>query len=174
MSRKIVSQSKTLSTVEALMTENSRLKQELEQAIKRVMPPSYITQDVMRECLDIFRSLGLGKNRRPNESSVDTEFRDMVLEAYNAYQKIHKDNAVYKLDYETIYKKFQMVAQAAEGVEVAKLPQGPIDNVVNKVANQRAVLEMIAVRLERWRERDPDLGKLREDVVNYLEGKKAA
>lgn len=156
-----------------LMTENSRLKLELDQAIKKVMPASYITQDVARDCIDVLKSVGMGRKRKFLADGPDSELRDMIVELRDNYEVAFSEIGVYKREYERVYTKFQLVTKAIEGADFEHFVEEPIDKIISRVMNLRGVLETIAIRLERWQEREPELNKLRGDVLGYLEEKRA-
>lgn len=171
---------KTLHTIEGLVVENSRLKKELEQAIAKFAPPSYISQDVARDCIDILKSLGAGRKRvytnEKGEGAPSTELRDMVLELRDLYQRLYSDIQVFKEEYEFVVSKTKMIEAALHGVEVQEDKLTLIYDqmgTVKRAKHLRAVLEMVAIRLERLQDREPELKGLHTDITAYLEKGKA-
>jgi hypothetical protein len=159
---------KLTKTVEALMAENSRLKKEIQLATEKIVPPSYIPQDIAAECLFMLNEVGMGKSDKKNG------LYSMLSELCERYKELTIDVNEYRDKYKALVRRFDQTERAIFGEDVdlsSNSPFGAANLIVKKIMRFRAVLEAISIRVERLSKTHPDLINLHNDITAFLDKK---
>lgn len=155
----------TLKTIEKLMTENSRLQLELQQAIKGRMPDSYLPPDLGVYCMELLSQAGIGKTFR-EINGREPSLYDMIHEACDSIYSLTAviDDKDYQL--KTLLNREELVNKALNGADLDENEKR--SKVVKQASRIRAILELIKIRLSRFAKTNDDLTRLYEEVKDFL------
>jgi hypothetical protein len=149
-----------LHTIESLMIDNSRLKKELNEAVKGKLPSRIVPVEEVEKCFGIIASV-LGPTSRGdllNEVTIIcNEFKNVSREYVSAASTMH-----------ALEKEKSAAIKAVKGDDIDDNYSS--SRLVNDVVRLRAVLEVIKTRLDRLCSinTNTELSELRKDVVGFL------
>ncbi len=154
---------KTLKTIEKLMTENSRLQLEVQQAIKGKFPDSYLAPDHGAISLELLRNAGLGRYFR-DDRGRDPNLYELISEASETLTAYNMDLEDKNQQIKQLYKREEDILKALQGGEI----EGIRNATVRQASRTRAILELIKIRLARLEKTNDDLARLYVEVKDFL------